>query len=244
MYGEGQGSSDNNNWGSTFWLSPQALWGWPPVAAHDSQAYTVTAFDQHTVSLISEVAFGASISKTISLNPENPNRVDIHYSIHADRAFEQIAAWEITRVPRNGLAFYPVSGHFLDVTMGEMKYSLGQENIVWQSLFAQSKPPEGKLVANGREGWLAWASEGMLYVKQSTPVSLANMAKGEGDIEIYVSDKLPYVELEIQSAAQTLQPGERLDWQVSWTLLPLPDDVEVSMGNPALLALVREQLVP
>ncbi len=242
MYREDQGPSSNNNWGSTFWLSPQALWGWPPVAAHDSQAYTVTAFDEHRVALTSSTAFGASISKTIALHPDKPNRVDIQYSIHAKQSFEHIAAWEITRVPRNGLAFYPVSGEFLDITMGEMKYSLGRENIVWQELSAESSPPEGKLVANGREGWLAWASEDMLYIKQSTPVSLSDMAKGEGDVEIYVSDKLPYVELELQSAARALQPGEQLDWQVSWTLLPLPEELEVRAGNPLLLDLVREQL--
>ena len=30
----------HNNYGSTFWTSPQSAWNWPPVAAIDNQPYT------------------------------------------------------------------------------------------------------------------------------------------------------------------------------------------------------------
>ncbi|WP_315821560.1 hypothetical protein [Paraflavitalea speifideaquila] len=32
---------NKDNWGSTFWPSPQSDWNWPPPAAWDNQPYTV-----------------------------------------------------------------------------------------------------------------------------------------------------------------------------------------------------------
>jgi len=233
---------ENNNWGSTFWLSPQSLWGWPPVTAHDSEPYKVLSFTERSVKLQSRSASGAKVSKEIVLNSRQKNRIDLIYTLLAEKNFPEVAAWEITRVPLNGLAFYAVSGDFIEVPMGEMDYELDSNNVVWQSFSPDAGLPEGKLIAHGSEGWLAWVSEGLLYIKRYAPIAREEIATGEGDIEIYVSDKLPYAELEVQSAARSLKKSEQLQWQVSWVILPLPEDVAPVSGNPKLLALVREQL--
>lgn len=234
--------TNNNNWGSTFWLSPQSLWGWPPVAAHDSEPYTVLSFTERSVKLQSRPGSGAQITKDIVLNHQQSNRIDIRYTLLAEKDFPEVAAWEITRVPLDGLVFYSVSGEFIDVPMGKMDYTLDRENIVWQTFAPGMGLPEGKLMAHGGEGWLAWVSQGLLYIKRYEPMLRQEIAVGEGDIEIYVSDKLPYAELEVQSAAQSLKQGEQLQWQVSWLILPLPEHVAPVSGNPKLLGLVREQL--
>ncbi len=242
VFGASEKHPDNNNWGSTFWLSPQSLWGWPPVVAHDALPYRVLSFDAHSVSLESQSGGGASILKDITISSGETPRIDLNYTVRAEKDFPQVAAWEITRVPRNGLAFYPVKASTIDVPMGTVDYQLDRGEVVWQSLTATSRPPEGKLIANGAEGWLAWVSGGLLYIKSYAPVSQASMADGEGDIEVYVSDKLPYVELEVQSAARALAQGESLQWQVSWMLLELPEDLEVFSGNTKLIDLVRQTL--
>ena len=234
---------ENNNWGSTFWLSPQALWGWPPVVAHDALPYRVLSFSEHSVSLESQLGSGARITKDIAISAGDTPRIDLTYTIRAEKDFPQVAAWEITRVPRDGLAFYPVTASSIKVPMGTIDYQLDKDFVVWQSLTANSQPPEGKLIANGAEGWLAWASEDLLYIKRYAPVPQMAMADGEGDIEVYVSGKLPYVELEVQSAARALTRGESLTWQVSWMLLELPEDLEVFSGNPKLIEFVRQTLV-
>lgn len=242
LFSASQAQANNNNWGSTFWLSPQSLWGWPPVAAHDSEPYAVLSFTDRSVTLQSQAGSGAQITKHIVLSDQPNNRIDLRYTLLAEKDFPEVAAWEITRVPLDGLAFFPVSGEFIEVPMGNMDYTLDRENIVWQTFTPAAGLPEGKLIAHGREGWLAWVSQGLLYIKRYAPMSRQDIATGEGDIEIYVSDKLPYAELEVQSAARSLKKGERLQWQVNWFIMPLPEHVEPVSGNPKLLALVREQL--
>jgi len=232
----------NNNWGSTFWLSPQSLWGWPPVAAHDSEPYKVLSFTERSVKLQSRSGSGAQVTKEFVLNSRQNNRLDLFYTLLAEKNFPEVAAWEITRVPLNGLAFYSVSGNFIEVPMGEMEYKLDADNIVWQVFTPDAGLPEGKIITHGGDGWLAWVSKGLVYIKLYAPISREEIATGEGDIEIYVSDKLPYAELEVQSAARSLKKGEQLQWQVSWVILPLPENVAPVSGNPKLLALVREQL--
>lgn len=231
---------NQNNWGSTFWLSPQRLWGWPPIAAHDSQPYSVELFDETRLALNSAAAHGARVRKHFELNPDTADVATLTYTIVAEQPFAEIAAWEITRVARQGLVFYPARQSSLEIVMGSVDYEF-RDDVVWIALDASNQPPQGKLNANGTEGWLAWVHGRVLFMKIYEPVKPAHVASGEGDIEIYLSGDDDYIELELQSAAHALSAGDKLEWQVRWWVTHLPGDLSLEVGNRHLLTWVRQQ---
>lgn len=233
-------ASAGNNWGSTFWLSPQSLWGWPPIAAHDSQPYRVLSLEQDRVTLQSPSSPEASITKSVSL--AEGREVRLGYEITARQDFAEVAPWEITRVPRSGLVFYPITEGSVRVAMGQVSYSVDGAGVVWLDMEAETSPAEGKINANGREGWLAWVVDRQLYLKVYQPVDQLSQASGEGDVEIYLSGSQPYMELEVQGAAQSLSLGEKLRWRVRWLVRDLPPGLNPEVGSVELVDYVREQL--
>jgi hypothetical protein len=233
---EGRGG---NNWGSTFWLSPQTLWGWPPVANHDNAPYKILSLEANSVGMESRKALGARVCKQIRLSNTDPGSVTLDYVINAQEEFAQVAGWEVTRVPRSGLVFYPVHKHSLATVMGAVDYRLDTDNVVWIDLDKSEALKEGKLNANGREGWLAWVEGRRVFIKVYEPVPGHSVAEGEGDVEVYLSGIASYVELEVQSAAQALNRGDQLRWQVQWLVHELPLGLEASAGSKALVQFVR-----
>ncbi|WP_066963350.1 DUF4380 domain-containing protein [Microbulbifer sp. Q7] len=228
-----------NNFGSTFWLSPQSLWNWPPVPEHDTAPYTVTARQTDAAAVTSASGAGARVSKTVNLS--SGQRATVRYRIDTEKDFPEIAAWEITRLPNRGLAFAPVTRESVRTVRGQMDYRL-QSDILWLSMEAGAPLMEGKVIANGTEGWLAYTVDQLLYVKVYPQVDASKMATGEGDIELYLSGERPYLELEVQSAAHSLKQGDALDWSVDWVVAPIPEGVNVHIGSPALLQFVRDQV--
>ncbi|SHF37979.1 protein of unknown function [Microbulbifer donghaiensis] len=229
-----------DNFGSTFWLSPQSLWSWPPVAAHDSAPYTLLQQSQHSVQLQSASGAGARVVKGVRALGDNLLQLD--YRIVTETAFAELAAWEITRVARSGLAFAPVSRSTVETVRGEMDFVLDEHDILWLPMNTGEPLTEGKVIANGSAGWLAYADGGYLYLKIYPRIRPQQMASGEGDIELYLSDKSPYLELEIQSAAQALQAGEQLNWRTHWLMAKIPSTVPVAAKSAALVEFVNAQL--
>ena len=228
-----------NSFGSTFWLSPQTLWDWPPIPEHDTAPYAVTAKAMDSATVTSAYGAGARISKAVTLN--SAHSATVHYRIDAEKEFPEVAAWEITRVANRGLAFAPVFTDSVKTVRGRVAYEL-LEDTLWLPMAADDPLVEGKVIANGTEGWLAYAVDRLLYLKVYPRVALRDMATGEGDIELYLSGELPFLELEVQSAAQHLKSGQALDWAVEWLITPIPENIEVRSGSPALLDFVRSQI--
>ncbi|WP_160154062.1 DUF4380 domain-containing protein [Microbulbifer sp. ALW1] len=228
-----------NSFGSTFWLSPQTLWDWPPIPEHDTAPYAVSAKTADSATLSSALGHGARVSKTVTL--DNGHSARVHYRIDADKDFPEIAAWEITRVPNRGLAFAPVTTDSVKTVRGKVAYELNRDTL-WLALEDKAPLVEGKVIANGTEGWLAYAVDRLLYLKIYPRVAMADMATGEGDIELYLSGELPFLELEVQSAAQSLRSGEALNWSVMWRLAPIPETVAIHSGSRSLMQFARDQV--
>ncbi|BBM02629.1 DUF4380 domain-containing protein [Microbulbifer sp. GL-2] len=227
------------NFGSTFWISPQSLWGWPPIAAHDSKPYQILKQSDQELSLAGPMGDGASIKKHFSLVA--PNMLQLDYQLEVTKDFEVLAAWEITRVPSNGHAFAPVNTQSVKTVRGRVDYEL-HNDVLWLPLDSAKPLVEGKVIANGSEGWLAYINSGLLYVKLYPAISISQMAPGEGDIELYLSGAKPYLELEIQSATQMLKAGERLDWRTHWLIMELPHNISVEAGSGSLVNFVRGEV--
>lgn len=220
-----------NGWGNVFWPSPQSMWGWPPLAALDSDAYQLDVQDDRII-------------LTSAREPRTHLVVEKHYDfIAADNVLRilyrvsnvgkkelTLAPWEITRVPPAGLAFFPrgettfYAGDFAALPVTEA------EGIVWYAMGdAEAHGPQNhKLMTHGREGWLAWLRGNTLLVKTFTDVPAELMAPNEGEIEIYSDASHTYVELEQQGILTTLQPGESLDWTVHWVFAQVEADLHHS----------------
>ncbi|GMG87954.1 hypothetical protein MNKW57_22750 [Biformimicrobium ophioploci] len=226
-----------NNFGSTFWLSPQTIWNWPPVAAHDSGVYTTLEESPRKVTMASQAGAGAIVEKSVDVLA--PDLIRLDYRVTAQKPFPELAAWQISRVANRGLAFAPVTPETVQVVRGAMDISVDDSGIMWLALDPDAPLREGKVIANGSEGWLAFVDSGHLYLKIYPLVNPAHMATGEGDIELYLSGEKPYLELELQSAAQALAEGETLDWFTYWLVEPVPAGIELTRGSSELIAYVR-----
>lgn len=230
-----------NGWGNVFWPSPQSDWGWPPLATIDSEAYhlgvesnqvVLTSDREPRTQLVVEKRYGFAGVEDV---------LRIHYRVtNAGDRNTTLAPWEITRVPPEGLAFFPrgetdfISGMFDPLPVTE------EGGVVWYPMgdAGAHGPNNHKLMTDGREGWLAWVRGSTLMVKTFVDVPAELMAPGEGEIEIYTNADHTYVELEQQGILTTLEPGESLDWTVHWVF----EQVEPALAEDRQ-ALVRRARV-
>jgi hypothetical protein len=240
------GTAACNNSGSTFWTSPQSAWPsgtWPPVASIDGNAYTPSVRGRHLLMTGSEnAALGARVEKDFSADDKSCS-IALRYSIRASRPMTA-APWEITRVARGGIAFFP-QGDRTRLAAGPLSpytttTTAATSNVVWVDDSTKAAVPAGgaKLIADGTGGWLAYALGDVLFIKHFTDVPPASFAPGEGDIEIYAGSD--YLELEVQGAYTHLTKGKSPPWTVRWRAVAIPSTVSVAAGSATLLAFAQQ----
>ena len=231
------------NWGSTFWISPQSDWDWPPSPELDNKPYSNELLG-HTLKMKSEkdpkTGFvvtkefkGNKISESFTIKYTISNQSDIPHSV---------APWEVTRVHVDGIAFYPMGGGVR--TGGLLPLVTEKNGIVWFSYDRDKLPTSGdrQLYSDGAEGWLAQINNGLILIKKFKDVPLAKKAPKEGEIELFASKLIHdtgYVEIENQGAYEILEPGNSLTWEVVWYLRELPPHIHVETGNDSLVNFVR-----
>ncbi|MGK7396622.1 MAG: DUF4380 domain-containing protein [Candidatus Cyclobacteriaceae bacterium M3_2C_046] len=227
-----------DNYGSTLWLSPQRIWGWPPPPGLDLSSYQVRSTDDVLVltSPTDESSGYQLIKKIMPLSRDNVFK--IIYSIkNISDTIQSVAAWEVTRTPATGISFFLADSTAI---LPKSNLPVHQENeVVWFEPAATEFNQSLKLFANGKEGWLAHAFEGVLFIKTFPDIAPEQAAPSEEEVEIYAHRDKSYIELENQSAFQQLLPGDSLDWPVVWHLHQIPPDLKVETGNEALIQLVR-----
>jgi hypothetical protein len=235
-----------DNYGSSFWTSPQAAWGWPPPAEIDTACYEAATEGNVLVLSGPTVASGGiqglSITKRIAANAEAA-AVCLEYQIHnhGNRA-RDVAAWEITRVPRANLHFFP------EGPAGEVKKfqdllplaSAGQ--VAWLQYDAARMDRDLLVGRHGSEGWLASVREDLLFIKRFPVVAPDRAAPGEAGILLFLSGESSYVELEPQSQSVPLPPRATLRWAVQWRLRRLPAALARTCGSTELVEFVRSVL--
>jgi len=231
------------NFGSTFWTSPQADWGWPPVEAIDAAPYELSELTPLSFRIRSGIVHGVgprvdgvSITKTFSANL-TAQAVDVAYEIrNHDAAPKELAAWEITRVAANGLTFFATSAEPTGERPPPFTKALG---AVWFQHHADVAP-DSKLFADG-QGWIAHVTpERLLLVKAFPDVAAGSAAPGEAEIEVFSSPK--YVEVENQAAYGVIPPGGVSHWNVRWYLRQLPQNLALLPGDAELAAWVTNTL--
>jgi hypothetical protein len=241
-----------NNSGSTFWTSPQSAWDgvaggdnvWPPVAASDGSPYTAAVTDNHLVLTGSaDATLGASVKKDISADSAT-GWITIAYTITATKAI-QVAPWQITRVPRGGLAFFPITASA--TVSNPTSWTLSASNdLEWLDDSTQtSVTSDGpKIVADGGASgqsytWLAYALGGNLLLIKYPDVASSAFAPTEGDTEIFPGDG--YIELESQGAYGALAANANVSWSVQWRVVAIPANVTVSAASATLASFAQQQ---
>jgi hypothetical protein len=232
-----------DNYGSTFWTSPQTEWGWPPPAHIDRAPYRLTASDGW-VELIGTrcPAMGVCVSKRFQIDATGVVRIE--YDIHnqTDRPL-RVAPWEVTRVARRGVSFFPQGERVWSSAAFATLPTVQALGLHWIE-HDRSVRGEAKLFADSTQGWLAHAVDRLLFVKSFESVPAGAQAPGEAAIELYVSKQPPYVELEQQGRYLELAPDDVHTWRVGWCLVRVPpelDDNYVSARLARLAASVHER---
>ncbi|WP_341678353.1 DUF4380 domain-containing protein [Niveibacterium sp. SC-1] len=227
-----------NNYGSTFWDSPQSAWGWPPRASLDSEPYVATELGGALLLESARDESGLRFSKRFALNAAL-GALEIEFRI-ANEGLDALSCgpWEITRVP-GGLSFFPHATHanLPASALEPVQYAGG---ICWYefdpTLLAQGK----KLFSGASEPWLAHLSrDGLLFVKVFPAVPATQVPPGQGEVEIWGQDGAIYIELETHGAYRRLAPGESFSYPVRWFLEQVPAEVDSRTGSAELLALAR-----
>ena len=216
-----------NQYGSTFWTSPQKEWNWPPVTEFDRGAYTDdtdAAQSSKSLLLTSQVArkLPFQIQKQYTPDPKG-KFIRVSYTIiNKGDAERQVAPWEISRVvaDESGLIFFeaPVEG----ITPAGLIPFKGEAGASWYS-FEQA--PQNRKINSDGKGWLAYAADGLLMIKKFADLTPSQPAPDEAEIQVYVNQGKTYIELESQGEYKKLAPGESLTWTVDWYLIPVKDEL-------------------
>jgi hypothetical protein len=227
------------NYGSTFWTSPQAAWGWPPIVEIDGGKYEVTGegADLLFKSGVS-ATMGIAVTKNFQVDSDRET-VTIEYGLE-NRSAETltVAPWEISRIATGGLTFFPKGG---GVQPPSTLTFHDAENAIWFKYDPLPITDHQKLFGHGGEGWVAHIDvpRRMLLIKTFPQVERDRQAPGQAEIELYADPQHTYVEVEQQGAYAPLAAGAHLTWTVVWRLRRVPLGLDIAVGNKDLMALVR-----
>ena len=157
--------TDPTTWGSVFWTSPRSDWTpqtWPPPVMIDSAMYTGDISGTHVVlNGPTDTSIGVSMRKDYAA--DTSGWIKIAYTINATKAI-RAAPWEVSRVPRGGIVFFPLGS---SVTRGPLTITQSS-GIVWfdDAPKTATSPNGDKLYADGSGGWTAYVLDGNLFLKK------------------------------------------------------------------------------
>jgi len=214
------------NHGSTFWDAPQSAWNWPPRAVLDEGIYTAHRSGETLITTSAvDPETGLTFEKRFRPNPTR-RRVEILYIITNNSPEREIdvAGWEVTRVP-GGFSVFP-AGPDTGLPPSALSVEYGSDGLCRYRFDAIDLANGRKLFAVGREGWIAHARDGLMFLKRFFETAPGTQAPGQGTIEIWGQDGGIYIELENHGPLTTLRPGASLSMRVDWYVRPLDDSSE------------------
>ena len=224
------------NWGSTFWPSPQSNWNWPPPHAFQFGAYIPEITNDRLI-LKSEVdpKMGMQTVKTFTFN-EKKNCLEIEYQILNDTdSILRVGPWEIVCVPAIGSkVFFPMGTSPKDIS-SSLEFTK-TDGIGWFDFDKENLESNHKLFNNSLEGWLAHINgQRVLFIKTFELVPAEDLPPGQGNVEVYVSKQMEYIELENHGKFTELAPHESLQYTTQWYISDLPESIADTVFSYALI---------
>jgi hypothetical protein len=242
MAAHADGGLDPTTWGSVFWTSPRSAWTpqtWPPPVNIDNAAYTGMISGTHAVfSGMADTSIGVSMAKDYSVDGTS-GWITIGYTIKATKA-QKAAPWEVSRVPRGGLVFFPAA----TVTKGPLTITQTgtSPTMVWfdDAAMTATSPNGDKLYADGSGGWTAYVRNGNLFIKKFTDIPANQQPTGEGEVDVYPGNG--FLEFEVQGPYTMINAGSSLPWSIQWKIVKVPSSVTIGAGSTSLVTFVQQQL--
>ncbi len=212
--------------GHRLWHSPEAM---PRSYLPDSEGLQVNTLQDGSVLLAQPVEPGSGLRKTMQLHldPDAPVLTIQHSLTNAGLWPVECAPWAITQLKLGGLAIIPqqvgvpAAQLLPDRRMTIWNYTrlqdprlhLGDDFIL---LEAASRLPPCKIGVPNPQGWLAYLTGDVLFVKRFTHLPDLPHPDGGCDTEVYCNDR--FIELETLGVLQGLQPGQTATHTETWQL--------------------------
>lgn len=233
---------DWTNGGSTFWTSPQSAWGWPPNPRLDREQYAAELehATQRLTLLSPRFELGGStltVSKRFWPDLER-EAVVIEYVVHNHGPAVSLAGWEVSRVPAAGQTFF--AGRAAQALGGLPAPLTTTDNAGWIWMDHAVQPSEAKLGADATQGFVAYITPKLLFLKTFVDHPAETAAPNEAEIELYVKPKC-YVEIEQQGPLREIAAGQELSYRVNWYIRGLPS--KTTSASSADWALLAQRLV-
>jgi hypothetical protein len=234
----GPGQNWPNFGGYKVWPAPQESWQWPPPPVLDHGQYEAEieheSAESVTLSMKSPVEQwqtpGIRLERKVTLK-NNGSKVFLSESLINESGED--AAWRIWGVtqqdihhtskegtgrfwiyfPINPRSRYGASGVY---TTGESGAWKGE---VLPGVYAVECRPEGKKIfSDSHEGWICFADRTRHVVTANTfPVFHGkSYPDNEARMAVYLSDELPYAEVEVMGPVTELAPGEKSTFSMEW----------------------------
>jgi hypothetical protein len=233
-------ATDPTTWGSVFWTSPRSAWTpvtWPPSVAIDNGAYSAAISGSHLMLMGStDTSMGVGMSKDYAVDATS-GWITINYTIHTTKAI-MAAPWEVSRVPRGGMVFFPVGA---STTPGPLTVTQSAGMVWFDDTSKTATSTNGaKLTADGTGGWDAYVFGGNLFLKRftDTPAN-AQAPSPEGEICIYPG--ATWLEFEVQGRYTSIAANGSLPWQMQWRVVKIPGNVSVAVGSGSLVTFAQQQ---
>jgi hypothetical protein len=219
------------------------------VTAIDGGPYTVTDNGATSGHLVltgkADTTQGASVVKDIFADPAT-GWINVKYTINASKAM-QVAAWQIARVKRAGLIFFPCTTAAIKSPNNTwtLTQTSGYDWIDDKSQSTSSNTDGTKYVNDAAPVTgqtytvLGYALGGNLFLTKYPDVAKASFATGEGDTEIYPGPG--FIELEAQGDYKSLTANGTLSWTVQMRVDPIDTAVTVSSGSATLISFAEQQ---
>lgn len=236
--------TDPTTWGSVFWTSPRSDWtpttnDWPPPAAIDNAAYTGSISGNHVVVTGgTDPTLGVSMAKDYAADASG--WITINYTIKATKALKA-APWEISRVPRGGIVFFPVGTGPLTAGPLTVTQSGGIAWFIDNASPLVTSPNGDKCYGDGA-GWTAYVLGDNLFLKKFADQPASAQAPGEGEVDVYPGNG--FLEFEVEGPYTSIAASGSLPWSIQWRAVKVPSSVTIAVGSTSLVDFARQQLEP
>ncbi len=227
--------------GSTFWPSPQSVWGWPPAVNLDSKPYR-TAIRENKIVFTGNTDSKSMLRfyKIIAANPADTSII-IDYCIKNEKTTAQKwAPWEVTRVLNSGLTVFAKGSGSVTGNMAGRTDDIS--GYVWYDQDFTKGDAGDKFFSDGK-GWLAHVIDSdKLFIKKFDDVASGKAAPTEAEVEVYTNPDQSYTELENQGTYATIASKDSITWRVKWFARQLPASVDASVGSTSLINYIEAVL--
>jgi hypothetical protein len=236
ILGELPGSTaekDKNTWqswgGHRLWIAPE---GQPKSYGPDNSPikHTVTG---NSIKLEQPTEPGTGIQKTMVVTLDaSGTGVTVHHTLtnHGKKPFE-LAPWGLTVMNPGGVAIIPeepyashdaallparpiVLWHYTDLS--DSRFNIGPKLL--RLATDPKKDASQKIGVGNKQGWVAYARNGLLFIKRAPYVEGKHYPDYGCNFEVYTAGN--FIEVESLGYLQRLAPGQSAEHTERWNLWP------------------------